>query len=146
MALERILRMADVSLFGIVDDVRVDGNVIRMVLLERRAGYKRKDGVVVEDEVVRFEVMFKSFMRNYVLNCFPVGSLVRVKGVFLPYKRCVVDGADVVRGGYTIFGQTLDAACVPYKDMKRDVGLLRSGRGSKMDAVDGLEDFRSDDF
>lgn len=102
--------MADVTLFGVIERIRCTETSVLVTLLERRLGYKRKDGVSVSDGVLSYRVFFKSSMRKYITDYFSSGNLVKVKGTLLPY--CLGKGNEI-KDGYTIFGQTMEFGVYP---------------------------------
>ena len=134
--------MADISLLGHIEGIRYVESGVIMRISERRAGYRRKDGSRVKDEVLFFRVMFKSFLRNYIQTYFDVGSLVKVKGTVWPYYK-TADGE--IHEGITILGQTLDIASYPSRDAVRDKRVLKESSGVDMGEPD-LDGFSSDVF
>ena len=44
--------MADVTLFGVIERIKCTETSVLVTLLERRLGYKRKDGKVVDVDIV----------------------------------------------------------------------------------------------
>ena len=134
--------MADVSILGHIEEIRYIENGILVRISEVRAGYRRKDGTVVKDEVLLFRVMYKSFLRKYIEQYFGIGSLVKAKGVLLPYYKT---GDGEIREGVTILGQTLDIASYPSRDAVRDKRVLKDSTGVDMGEPD-LDGFSEDVF
>lgn len=135
--------MADVTLFGAIERVRCGERVISMTVLERRLGYKRKDGVSVPEGVLSYRVLFKPSMRKYISSYFSTGDLVKVKGSFLPY--CTNKDGDV-KEGYTILGQTIEFGIYPKFNLDVERKMRMPVDSSISEMQPDVDDFMDDDF
>lgn len=96
------------------------GSVL-VFLDEYHSGYKRGDGVVVEEKYVTFKTVWKPYFRKYINEHFNVGMYVNVKGDMLPYAI----EQDVVVDGYTIIGQTINLASFPKGSLRREIKMKK---------------------
>lgn len=132
--------MADVTLFGVIERIKCSESFVSVTVLERRLGYRRKDGTQVEEAMLSYRILFKSNMRKYITGYFQHGNLVKVKGTFLPY---CTNKEGVVKEGYTILGQTIEYGVYPRMGVDVEKKLVSLGKGnlSQPDV-----DFMEDDF
>lgn len=133
--------MADVTLFGVIERIKCAKTSVSVTLLERRLGYKRKDGTQVDEAMLSFRILFTSAMRKYIVGYFQQGNLVKVKGTLLPY-RVGKDGT--VKDGYTILGQTIEYGAYPRVGVETEKKLLAMGSESMSEP--DVDDFMDDGF
>lgn len=146
--------MADISLIGHVVGIRNKSKWVVLKIAERRGGYKRSSDVSVVSDFVEYRILFKPYMRSFIQSYIPVDSLVKVKGVIVPYvsggddstEVGVVDGnGKEVRQSFSIFGQTIELFPYPSRSALRDRESLKICRNVDMGNPD-VEDFSTEDF
>lgn len=134
--------MVDVLIFGFVESIRCNDNFVVVKVSVRRAGYKKKDGTVVGEEILVYRIMFASYMRRYISEHFDAGILVKIKGTMLPYAK---DGKGDIVDGYTILGQTMERGTYPLQSSRISKKVLKDSVGHEVGNPD-LDGFLSDDF
>lgn len=102
--------MADIIIVGHIEGIRYSETCVYVTVSENRLGYKRSDGVIVDDDILTWRVVYKPYFKKYIASHFDKGMLVKIKGMVLPYTRNQ-DGSNVE--GYTIIGQTIDLSAYP---------------------------------
>ena len=107
--------MVDVLMLGFVEGIRCNDNFVVVKLSVRRAGFRKKDGTNVSEEILIYRVIFASYMRKYISSHFDAGVYVKIKGNMLPYAKG--KGGEIV-DGYTILGQTMERASFPLQSSR----------------------------
>lgn len=141
MALKRITGM-DINFLGHIDGIMYAESSVIITASERRQGYKRKDGIIVNDEVLSFRFIFKPYFKKYIAEHFGSGMLVKIKGIMLPYAK---DKAGNVIDGFTLLGQTIDRASYQTTSTRAEKRMIKESQASSTDKPD-LDSFNSPDF
>jgi len=135
--------MASFLLVGVIDGIKYlpNGGGCMVFMSEFRRGYKKSDGVVVEDKYLSWRILFKQGLVNYINNHFNRGMVVEVKGDVLPYS--VVHG-DVV-DGYTVLGQTMNMYSIPRLSGRMESRMVKQSE-LHPSGVPDLEGYMESDF
>ena len=134
--------MVDVLMLGFVEGIRCNDNFVVVKLSVRRAGFRKKDGTNVSEEILIYRVIFASYMRKYISSHFDSGVYVKIKGTMLPYAK---DGKGGIVDGYTILGQTMERASFPLQSSRISRKVLKESEGHEVGEPD-LDGFLSEDF
>lgn len=134
--------MVDVLMLGYIEGIRCNDNFVVVKLSVRRAGFRKKDGTNVAEEILIYRVIFASYMRKYISSHFDAGVYVKIKGNMLPYAKG--KGGEIV-DGYTILGQTMERASYPLQSSRISRKVLKESEGHDVGEPD-LDDFMSADF
>ena len=135
--------MGVVHLIGVIEKVQFlpqqNGGVI--YLSEYRKGYKRKDGVRVEDKVDQWRIIFKQGQSKYVSDHFTTGMTVDVLGDIRPFA---VEREQTV-DGYTIFLLSLNLFAYPRPSERLEKRAIRESQQSSSGVPD-IAAFKEPDF
>ena len=134
--------MADFTVTGHIEAIRYTTSAVAVVLTERRLGYKKKDGTIVDNALITWCVFFATYFRKYVSEHFMKGSYVKIKGTVLPYSKDE-NGKSV--DGCTVLGQTIDLAPYPAKAALRDKKLIKDSQIHDIGTPD-LAGYKEEDF
>ena len=134
--------MADINILGHIDGIRYTDTCVYVTLSETRLGYKRADGVKVDNDVLTWCVVYKPYFKKYIASHFASGMLVRVKGIALPYVRHKDGG---IEEGYTVIGQTIDLAAYPNAHIRREKKMIEASMASPI-GEPNVEAFEAPDF
>lgn len=103
--------MAAFQVIGVIERISYlpnqGGSVV--YVSEYRRGYKRKDGVRVEDKVDQWKIIFRPSMTKFISDHFSGGMTVEVKGDARPFA---VEHDQIVEG-YSVIGQTINLFSYP---------------------------------
>ena len=135
--------MADITLYGHIVGIRYKETCVNVTLVERKLGYKKKDGTKVKDELLTFVVTFKPYFKKYISSFFSTNMLVKVKGFLLPYIK--TNENEVSSDGFTIIGQTIDIAPYPSTNMVQERKLIKESQ-NEVTAQPDLDDYNQPDF
>lgn len=135
--------MADITLYGHIVGIRYKETCVNVTLVERKLGYKKKDGTKVKDELLTFVVTFKPYFKKYISSFFSTNMLVKVKGFLLPYIK--TNENEVSSDGFTIIGQTIDIAPYPSTNMVQERKLIKESQNDVVAQPD-LNDYNQPDF
>lgn len=135
--------MADITLYGHIVGIRYKETCVNVTLVERKLGYKKKDGTKVKDELLTFVVTFKPYFKKYISSFFSTNMLVKVKGFLLPYIK--TNENEVSSDGFTIIGQTIDIAPYPSTNMVQERKLIKESQSDVIEAPD-LANYNQPDF
>lgn len=134
--------MADIVFLGHIEGIRYNDTSIIIVASERKKGYKKKDGTIIDDELLSFRFIFKSSFRKYISEHFSSGMLVKIKGVLLPYAK---DHQGNIIDGYSIIGQTIDLAPYPSNNIRIEKKRIKESQTAS-DEIPDLDAFNQPDF
>lgn len=135
--------MADITLYGHIVGIRYKETCVNVTLVERKLGYKKKDGTKVKDELLTFVVTFKPYFKKYISSFFSANMLVKVKGFLLPYIK--TNENEVSSDGFTIIGQTIDIAPYPSTNMVQERKLIKESQ-NEFTEQPNLHDYNQPDF
>jgi len=129
--------MASIHIIGIIDRISYLPNQggSAVYVSEFRRGYKRKDGVRVEDKVDLWKVIFRPSMTKFISDHFSGGMTVDVKGDARPFA---VEHEQVI-DGYSVLGQVISLFSYP-KPAER---LERKARCESQQTSSGTPDLAS---
>jgi len=129
----------DINFFGYIEGIRYTDNSVLVIGSERRSGYKRNDGVYVDEELLTFVFVFKEYFKKYISEHFSSGMLVKIKGFMLPYTK----EGDV--GGYTLIGQTIDLGSYPSNKARQEQKRIKESM-RRMEGTPDVESYMQSDF
>lgn len=132
----------DIQFTGHIDGIRFTEHAVIVTASEKRLGYKDKSGNKHDDEIITFRFAFKTFFRKYISEHFSSGTLVKIKGWMLPYKK---DKSGERTEGYTIVGQTIDLAPYPSNAMRLEKKIIRESQRQSTEQPD-FDGFNEEDF
>ena len=135
--------MADITLYGHIVGIRYKETCVNVTLVERKLGYKKKDGTKVKDELLTFVVTFKPYFKKYISSFFSTNMLVKVKGFLLPYIK--TNENEISSDGFTIIGQTIDIAPYPSTNMVQERKLIKESQ-NEFTEQPNLHDYNQPDF
>lgn len=133
--------MADVQLYGFIEGIRFTENGVIVTVSERRLGYKKKDGTIVDEDVLLWHVVFKAYFKKYISSHFSSGMLVKIKGMILPYSK----EHDEIVEGYSFIGQTIDLSPYPKNTLRRDMKIIKESELNTTERPN-IDEFMKDDF
>lgn len=114
--------MADIQVYGFIEGIRYHETSVIVTISERRLGYKKKDGTIIDDDIMTWHIAFKPYFKKYISSHFSSGMLVKVKGIALPYAK---EKDNVIKEGYSFIGQTIDMAAYPKNSTRRDARMIK---------------------
>jgi len=132
----------DILFQGHIDGIRYNDTSVIVTASERKLGYKRRDGVIVDDEILSFRFIFKPYFRKYISEHFSSGMLVKIKGTMLPYAK---DHEGNVVDGYSIIGQTIDLAPYPSNNIRMEKKRIKESIAASDEKPD-LDAYNQPDF
>lgn len=135
--------MADIQILGHISNIKFQQECILIFVDERKRGYKKQDGTIVEDKILSWKCIFSGNekKRGYINKFFNTGMLVQVKGEVLPYA--VEQGSMI--DGYSVFVQTINVAAYPSNNLRIEKKMIKESQNSSTDTPD-LERFEEPDF
>ena len=134
--------MADITLYGYIEGIRYKDKSVLVTLSEFRKGYKRGDGVIVDDEVTTYIVVFKEYFKRYIAEHFDAHMLVKIKGMMLPYAK---DKDGNYCNGYTILGETINIASMPNRTVRRERKMFKESQ-EKSSGTPNVKEYEQPDF
>lgn len=132
----------DINFLGNIDGIRYTDTAVIVTASERRQGYRKKDGTIVDDELLTFRFLFKPYFKKYIAEHFNSGMLVKIKGYMLPYGK---DHEGKVIDGFTVIGQTIDRAAYPNNRMRAEKRMLKESYQNETGSPD-LNAYQEEDF
>lgn len=132
----------DINFLGHIEGIRYTETAVVVTASERRQGYKKKDGTIVDDELLTFRFLFKPYFRKYISEHFSSGMLVKIKGVMLPYAK---DHEGSIVEGYSILGQTIDRAAYQTSTIRAEKRMIKESQSMSTQAPD-LDAYNQPDF
>lgn len=134
--------MAHALLFGRIEGIRYKENSAIVTLSEYMGGYRKKDGTIVEEDILTYRIAFKAYFKKYLASYFSEGNLVWVKAMMLPYAK---NGEGKVCEGYTLIGQAIDIASYPKSGLRQERKRIKESQENS-EMTPNLEGFNQDDF
>lgn len=135
--------MASFDVIGVIERITYlpqQGGCL-LFLSEYRKGYKRKDGVRVDDRVDQWRIIFKQGLTKYISDHFSNGMTVRVKGDVRPFA---VEHGQFVEG-YSVFGETCNLFSYPRQSAILEKRAIRESQQTS-DGVPNVDAFNEPDF
>lgn len=132
----------DINFLGHIEGIRYTDNAVIVTASEKRQGYKKKDGTVVDDDLLTFSFIFKPYFKKYIAEHFGTNMLVKIKGFMLPYSK---DHQGNIIEGFTIFGQTIDRAAYQTTKIRAEKRMIKESMDSSMEKPN-LDEFIKPDF
>lgn len=132
----------DILFQGHIIGIRYTDTSVIVTASERKMGYRRKDGVIVDDEILTFRFIFKPYFRKYISEHFSSGMLVKIKGTMLPYAK---DHEGNIMDGYSIIGQTIDLAPYPSNNIRMERKRIKESMMASDEQPD-LDEYNQPDF
>ena len=132
----------NVDFLGHIEAIRYTDTAILITVSERRLGYRKKDGSIVDDEILNYKIIFKLGMRAYISKFFDTGMLVSIKGIVLPYAK---DHQGNIVEGYSIIGETMSRAAYPSKGIRNEKRAIKESQISSSGTPD-LDSYNEPDF
>lgn len=132
----------DILFTGHIEGIKYAENSVIVTASEIRKGYKKKDGTVVDDEILSYRFIFKPYFKNYVASHFSKGMYVKIKGIMMPYAK--THNGEII-DGYSIIGQTIDVAAYPSKYIKNEKRIIKDSI-LKSDESPNLDAYNAPDF
>ena len=133
--------MADIQLTGLISTIKYINDAVLVYVDEYKKGYRRNDGVVIEDKYLLWKVIFKGGLKNYINKFFSDGMLVTIKGEAMPYaieKDKLVDG-------YSFIGQCINRASYPRQHARAEQRMIKESQAKMTDEPD-LDAYNQPDF
>lgn len=133
--------MADIQLTGLISTIKYLDDAVLVFVDEYKKGYRRNDGVIVDDKYISWKVIFKGGLKNYINKFFNQGMLVTIKGEAFPYaieKEKLVDG-------YSFIGQCINKASYPRTMARAEQRMIKESMAASTQAPD-LESYNQPDF
>lgn len=132
----------DINFLGHIDGIRYTETAAIVTASERRKGFRKSDGTIVDDEILTFRFLFKPYFKSYIAKHFNSGMLVKIKGVMLPYAK---DHQGNIIDGFTLLGQTIDMASYQTSSVKAEKRMMKESQAASNETPD-LEGFQQPDF
>lgn len=132
----------DILFVGHIEGIKYADKSAIVTASEIRKGYKRKDGVKIDDELITFKFIFKPYFKNYLAAHFTKGMYVKIKGTMLPYA---INHDGEMIDGYSIIGQTIDIAAYPTKYVRSEKRIIKESL-AKSDETPDLNAYTFPDF
>lgn len=133
--------MASFQVTGFVSQVKYLPDSVLVYIDEYVKGYKRRDGVLVDDKYLTWKCIYKPYFKKFVADHFNNGMLVEVKGEVVPYA---VENGKIVEG-FSVLGQTLNLASFPRASAKQEKRMIRESQNATDEEPD-LDGYNSPDF
>lgn len=132
----------DILFTGHIEGIKYADNCAIVTASEIKKGYKKKDGVIVDDELLTFKFIFKTYFKNYIASHFTKGMYVKIKGIMFPYAK---NHSGETIDGYSIIGQTIDIAAYPTKYVRNEKRIIKESI-AKSDESPDLNSYAAPDF
>lgn len=135
--------MADIQILGHISNIKFQQECILIFVDERKRGYKKQDGTIVDDKILSWKCIFSGNekKRVYINKFFNTGMLVQVKGEVLPYA--IEQGSMI--DGYSVFIQTINVAAYPSNNLRMEKKMIKESQMSSNELPD-LDRFNEPDF
>ena len=135
--------MASYQVVGFIENIKYLPNRggCLVFVSEFKKGYKKPDGIVVDDKYLSWKCIFKKGLVKYVNEHFNQGMLVEIKGEIMPYaieKERLIDG-------YSVIAQTINVASFPRASVKQEAKMIKDSQMHASETPD-LEGFNAPDF
>ena len=113
--------MASFQVIGFIDAIKYQQGFCFVFVSEFKKGFKKRDGIIVDDKYVQWKVIFKQGLVKYINEHFSNGMLVEVKGEILPYA---VEHDKIIEG-YSVIGQTINVASYPRASIRQEAKMVK---------------------
>ena len=135
--------MADIQIYGHIANIKYQKECILIFIDERKRGYRKHDGTVVNDTILSWKCIFSrnEKKREYIDKYFNTGMLVKVKGEVLPYATEQGNIAD----GYSVLVQTINVAAYPSNNLRHEQKMQKESQLHSNGTPD-LESYNEPDF
>lgn len=132
----------DILFVGQINGIRYTDTSVIVTASEKKSGYKKKDGTIVNDEIHTYKFVFKPYFKTYIANHFSERMLVKIKGFLLPYEKDI-NGNNV--NGFTIIGQTIDMASYQSSRAMDEIKIIKESQ-SHDNETPNLREYQEADF
>lgn len=133
--------MAAITIIGTIEKMRFLPDSILVFLTEYKKGYKRKDGVIVDDKYLAWKTIWKPYFKTYINGHFNDGMVVEVKGEILPYA---VEHGEI-SDGVSVLGQTINLFSLPKINARREQKAIKESQ-MHADETPDLDAYNQPDF
>ena len=133
--------MASVSIIGFIDKVKYLPDSVLVFVSEYKKGYRRKDGIVVDDKYISWKTIWKPYFRKYISDHFNDGMLVEIKGDILPYA---IEHEKII-DGYSCIGQCINLFSYPRASVKQENKMIKESQMHDT-ATPNLDEYNKPDF
>lgn len=134
--------MADVIIFARINGIRYTDTAAIVTASERRAGYKKQDGTIVNEELLTWRIVYKPYFKSYIAKHFSENMLVKITGTLLPYTR---DRDGNITHGYTILGDTLNLAAHQTAYLREERKRIKESQSHSL-GTPNLAEYNAPDF
>lgn len=132
----------DILFIGHIEGIRYTETAVIVTASERRKGYKKKDGTIVDDELLTYHFIYKPYFKKYISEHFSAGMLVKIKGTMLPYAK---DHQGNIIEGYSIIGETINIAAYPSNNIRVEKRMIKQSQAASSEQPD-LDAYNEPDF
>lgn len=135
--------MADFQCIGHIANIKYQQDCILIFIDERKAGYRKADGTIVDDKILSWKCIFSGneSKRNYINKFFNTGMLVQVKGELLPYA---IEQGKMV-DGYSVLIQTINRYAYPSNNIRIEKRMQKESQEHSSGTPD-LDAYNQEDF
>lgn len=128
-------------LTGIIKTIKYLPDAVCVYVDDMEKGYTRKDGVIVDDLLYTWKVIFKDGMKSYITKFFNDGMLVDIDARMRPYA---VEKDKTVEG-YSCIGLTIQRSCYVRNSFRQEIKMQRDSQ-LHTDTPPNLADYNKPDF
>ena len=132
----------DFILYGIIEGVHHTDNAVIVTATERVQGYKKNDGTRVNDKLLTFRVIFKTYFKKYIAEHFSANMYVRITGTMLPYA---LDRNGNTIEGFSLLGETINLATFQSSSVRRERRMIKESQ-ERMEGTPDLDTYNQPDF
>lgn len=104
-------------------------------------GYKRADGVIVDDMFFSWKVVFSNNYKNFIVKFFNDGMLVDIDAKMRPFA---VERGESVKG-YSCLGLSIQRSSYIKRNAKQEQKMIKESQAVSNEVPD-LDDFNKPDF
>lgn len=135
--------MADFQVLGHITNIKYQQDCVLIFVEERKKGYRKQDGVVVDDKLLSWKCIFSGNekKRGFINKFFNIGSLVTVKGEILPYA---IEHGEMVDGN-SVLVQTINLTAYPTRGLRKEMKMIKESQ-EQSDEPPDLDSFNQPDF
>lgn len=128
-------------LTGEIRTIKYLPDSIVLYIDDMERGYKRTDGVIVDDIFFSWKVVFSNNYKNFIVKFFNEGMLVDIDAKMRPFA---VERGESVQG-YSCLGLSIQRSSYIKRYVKQEIKMVKDSQLASTETPD-LESYNSPDF
>lgn len=128
-------------LTGVIKTIKYLNDSVLVYVDDMEQGYKRADGVLVDNAFYTWKVVFSNNFKNFIVKFFNDGMLVDIDARMRPYAIRENEMVD----GYSCLGLSIQRSCYVKNSARQEQRMIKESQRNSSETPN-LEDFNQPDF